>query len=718
MGSKMIRQIAHTFLFIILYSSTIYSQWFQQNPKFITNSNLKSVFFINEMTGYIAGWNGTILKTEDGGGNWEIQTSGTDDYLRTIHFIDNQLGFAGGNQSFLKTTNGGLNWFPILNNYDTRITQIFSTDNNTVYAVGFEGNNDAVYKSTDLGNNWNIIYNSSFQNLNCVFFLDSETGFVGGQYWRKIHKTTDGGTSWTLLDSAYAGGINSIYFSDQLTGFAGGSFGVTKTTNGGLTWVPSLSVSLDVGSVYDLKFVSPDTGFALSFFSWEFGHYAKLYKTTNAGLTWQSISFGNHFMASLFFIGDTKGYSVGSYGKILKTTNGGLSWYRPNSISSASLNSIDITENDIVYVAGSSGTLLKSTNGGDVWFSLVSGTANHLRDIEFINSNLGYCVGDSGTILKTTDGGLTWFPQISGTTENLYSIFIVDANNLYIGGTNGTILKSVDGGIEWSIQNSDVTNTIEDMHFIDNDTGFASGRSFLISTTDGGTNWIQIYTGGFHYDIFTSIYFQNINVGYITSSVYAPDFSVGEIWKTNDGGNNWIQLYSTGNYLNDIVFIDENLGFAAGVGGTIVKTTNSGSVWQIEETPTIEFVRDIDFSIPIGGYLDGFAVGQDGIILKRGGITSVKSDETLITNYSLSQNYPNPFNPSTIIQYAVSNRQFVNLKVYDVLGNEISTLVNEEKPAGVYEVEFISKGLPSGVYLYRLSVDNNYNETRKMLLIK
>jgi len=86
--------------------------------------------------------------------------------------------------------------------------------------------------------------------------------------------------------------------------------------------------------------------------------------------------------------------------------------------------------------------------------------------------------------------------------------------------------------------------------------------------------------------------------------------------------------------------------------------------------------------------------------------------------FNIEQNYPNPFNPSTSIQYAVSSRQFVSLKVYDLLGREVATLVNEEKPAGNYEVEFNGTGLPSGIYLYHLFIDNNYKETKKMILLK
>ncbi|MFH1194502.1 MAG: T9SS type A sorting domain-containing protein [bacterium] len=90
---------------------------------------------------------------------------------------------------------------------------------------------------------------------------------------------------------------------------------------------------------------------------------------------------------------------------------------------------------------------------------------------------------------------------------------------------------------------------------------------------------------------------------------------------------------------------------------------------------------------------------------------------TLPTEYYLSQNYPNPFNPSTVIKYQVPSLQAVSLKVYDILGREVATLVNEEKPAGNYEVIFNGEGLPSGVYFYSLHA-GNFHQTKKMLLLK
>jgi hypothetical protein len=97
-------------------------------------------------------------------------------------------------------------------------------------------------------------------------------------------------------------------------------------------------------------------------------------------------------------------------------------------------------------------------------------------------------------------------------------------------------------------------------------------------------------------------------------------------------------------------------------------------------------------------------------------VTSI-SEFSSILSYSLNQNYPNPFNPATTIKYQIPELSFVTLKVYDVLGNEIATLVNEEKPVGSYDIEFDANALPSGIYFYRLQA-GSFIETKKMVLMK
>ena len=103
-------------------------------------------------------------------------------------------------------------------------------------------------------------------------------------------------------------------------------------------------------------------------------------------------------------------------------------------------------------------------------------------------------------------------------------------------------------------------------------------------------------------------------------------------------------------------------------------------------------------------YLDSIAVG-------------IETETLLETGYKLYQNYPNPFNPKTVISYEIQNPNSVQLIVYDNLGNEVATLVNELKQPGNYEIIFDATSLSSGVYFYRLLTEN-YSETKSMMLLK
>ena len=99
------------------------------------------------------------------------------------------------------------------------------------------------------------------------------------------------------------------------------------------------------------------------------------------------------------------------------------------------------------------------------------------------------------------------------------------------------------------------------------------------------------------------------------------------------------------------------------------------------------------------------------------GIVGVEDEETLPTEFALEQNYPNPFNPSTTFRYSIPIQSKVVIKIYDILGNEIVTLMDEEKPAGIYELTWNAANLPSGVYFYQLKA-GDYIDTKKMILLK
>ena len=109
-------------------------------------------------------------------------------------------------------------------------------------------------------------------------------------------------------------------------------------------------------------------------------------------------------------------------------------------------------------------------------------------------------------------------------------------------------------------------------------------------------------------------------------------------------------------------------------------------------------------------------LGMSGVIVVEEPV-NVPEDEFVVDKFELKQNYPNPFNSTTKINFVIPNISFVNVKVYDVIGNEVATLVNEEKGAGTYEIEFTAEKLTSGFYFYSLTA-GSFVATKKMILMK
>ncbi|MHB9041582.1 MAG: T9SS type A sorting domain-containing protein, partial [Melioribacteraceae bacterium] len=155
----------------------------------------------------------------------------------------------------------------------------------------------------------------------------------------------------------------------------------------------------------------------------------------------------------------------------------------------------------------------------------------------------------------------------------------------------------------------------------------------------------------------------------------------------------------------------------------IFKSTDSGNTWtQFNQgLPNPADVGPIGTTIEYAfGYKIKFvfaAVNNKIYKYYDQTTTNIKSEDEIAYEFQLSQNYPNPFNPTTTISFLIPRTEFVSLKVYDLLGREVATLVNEEKLPGHYEVEFNGMNLPSGVYFYRLQA-GNFSQTKKLLLLK
>ena len=340
-------------------------------------------------------------------------------------------------------------------------------------------------------------------------------------------------------------------------------------------------------------------------------------------------------------------------------------------------------------------------------------------------------VGDTGTVFWSSDDGVSWEDRtIPGLTKNLYGQDFLNygANGMHavVCGESGTIYKSTNSGgnFVWENVNTITTERLNSIGAINQSLFIAVGeKGTIIRTSDGGQTWVD-------FDIAdTSAHFNRLFLG-VSVSAFDRAWAVadnGKIYASTNYGNNWF-LQSSGvtTDLYDVIFRNGNDGVVVGAAGVVRYTTNGGTTW-LEDT-YFNGLTDGDI-ISIAGIDSNTATaiirggtenpgGTTLLTVSSEPIISVDDNDDIIpSEFSLKQNYPNPFNPSTKIKFDVPAESFITLKVYDLLGNEIAILVNEDKNAGVYEIDFNGYGLPSGIYFYKLTT-GNFSETKKLVLMK
>jgi hypothetical protein len=225
--------------------------------------------------------------------------------------------------------------------------------------------------------------------------------------------------------------------------------------------------------------------------------------------------------------------------------------------------------------------------------------------------------------------------------------------------------------------------------------------------------------------------------GSIIKSSGARDYALTKL--TPDGSKIWTASFNSNEDLNDyaqyITADAEDNIYITGKSENnnsqgpcyVVKYSSAGEfLWKYKlqpdnsnETYALAVFTDDSSNVYVGGN-NRDAVNNSGYILVK--IKQTKSvdvtEHTMVpAETSLEQNYPNPFNPSTLIKYSVAKAGVVTIKVYDILGNEIKTLVNEDKTPGSYNIEFTAQNLASGMYIYNMTTPG-YQLNRKMIILK
>ena len=395
--------------------------------------------------------------------------------------------------------------------------------------------------------------------------------------------------------------------------------------------------------------------------------------------------------------------------------SGNAQWIQQTNPSGKALHSVYFINSTTGFSCGDTGTVLKSTNGGFAWFNINTGIPSgiNMTDIWFLDDNTGYCSGGvgslSGKIFKSVNGGGSWTEVFDTTGTGFRTLFFMDANTGWVVGADGVVKYTSDGGNAWSSRNVNISS-LTDVYALSADTvfvsGFGSGGS-IVKSTNGGVNWTFTSVPGDFAD-FKFVTFANSNTGYAGGLKFGGG---GVMGKTTDKGLTWNVLGTySGPVPYEAVAISEDVVFFVRTDDTVSVTIDGGNAWSREPAETDGFDKSISVKDGLG-----VVAGRQFAVNTTVGVQQISGE--VPGNYALRQNYPNPFNPVTGIIFNLPARGNVKLTVYNSLGMEVVTLLNEVKAAGTYKVDFDGSKLSSGVYFYRLETDG-FSQTKKMLLVK
>lgn len=703
-----------------------------------------------------SGFDGLILRSTDRGEIWAMVTSNITGDLWGLQMINDTLGWACGNyNSLTKTTDGGLSWQRVFTpGYKGNYWWIAFMDEH----YGFIAADGNVLRTTNGGLNWEIIQAGDGYPLFSIDVIDSlhiaAGGYGGTGYAAKNIYSSDGGNTWIDGGPTTTDPINCVKYINTDTGYITMSeVGIWKTTNRGQTWQLLDPNSPNFQGEYELQL------FGQQNIGYDAGSYLRIFKANGNLDLWNKLIVNDDFN-DVYFTSTQTGYVLS--GAVYKTMNGGENWSRlqnfPYNVFISSLNSIVFTDSLTGFVGGPPCRILKTTDAGNGWYVTnltgLTDTMGTIYKIFFISTTRGWAVTSRGGILKTTDAGENWIAQLNvGIYAAFKSIFFIDSLNGWAvwGGYNG-IYNTTNGGENW-VQRTDIQiYQASDIYFSASN-GFIINFLELDKSLDSGNNWFAQFTSQYVIRTF----------GWLTGS---HGFIMGDgIYETINSGDAWHEILDLRNFgLRKLQAPTEYLAYSSGYQGLIYKyydttytpvelnlftakvsghnvflnwatateTNNQGFEVERHQEELNEWVRI--------GYVDGsgtttekksysyadnnVAPGKYFYRLKQMDYDGtykysqeIEAEVSAPATYTLEQNFPNPFNPITKIIFSIPTRNKVKLIIYDLLGNEIKTLVNDEKLEGKYTVEFNGSNLSSGVYMCRL-IYGKYSITKKLVLLK
>jgi predicted extracellular nuclease len=386
---------------------------------------------------------------------------------------------------------------------------------------------------------------------------------------------------------------------------------------------------------------------------------------------------GSFILSLLMITGYTNAQSSISMNEIYsRGVTGNLDWIE---IYNSSLSPVDISGYKIYDSGGKSGSKPKK--------EFLSGTVIPAQGFAVIVTDTASFDGDQSAFGLSSGGETVWLEDASSTLIDSVVFTAMDVTQSYgrypDGSSNIQLLNTITRG---------TSNNLIKMNEI-----YSRGVT-------GNLDWIEIYNTS-ESDIDISGY-KIYDSGGKSGSKPKKEFPSGTLIPAQGF---YVVVTDTADFEGDA----SGFGLSSG-GETVWLEDINGTLID-----TVVFSA-MDVTQSYGRYPDGSPNWQLSNTITRGTpnmVTAVEDENFIVSEYNLAQNYPNPFNPSTTIYYTIPKNSFVQLKVFDLLGQEIASLVNEDKPTGNYKVNFDASTLPSGVYIYKLQA-SSFVESKKMILLK
>ena len=399
----------------------------------------------------------------------------------------------------------------------------------------------------------------------------------------------------------------------------------------------------------------------------------------------------------------------------------------------STFSAIEVASSDTIFVSGGGGGVFKTTNGGISWdtlfgdFDIVDDLEMHPNNPEILYAAQSPTFPPDG-IMKTTDGGTTWFAAGNGIVVN-YETYVraivvdpVHPETLYAGTSGflgGDIYKSYDGGVNWTATGTPGLDGISAIVIDPVASNIVYAGTFrgeaLHKSTTYGESWEQILLG----NPVNSIAIDPVESTVVYAGVSDPNEGFR---RSTDGGASWV-VSTTGMPQNTSV-------------GRLVVNRMTRDVFSVVFPDSVGLFKSIDIGVtwervtglvaPIWAVALAFSPDQTDlyVALNNSGlyrsrvISSVHNSAVdLPMRVTLFQNYPNPFNSATVIEYEIKETDIISIKILDLVGAEVATLVNAKRTPGRYRVMFDGSAMASGTYLLRLSSSTGV-VVKKLLLTR